>query len=67
MSSSTPQKPGKPAAKDPATAVPNASPRAEGGDRLAAALRDNLKRRKAQARARQERAPAGPHGDPRRP
>ena len=67
MSPSTPQKPGKTAPKDPAAAVPNASLKPEEADRLAAALRDNLKRRKAQARARQERAPAGPHGDPRRP
>ena len=33
------------------------SPQRSGKDRLAAALRDNLKRRKAQARARREPGP----------
>ena len=33
------------------------APRRSGKDRLAAALRDNLKRRKAQARARRETEP----------
>jgi hypothetical protein len=33
-----------------------------GRDRLAAALRDNLKRRKAQARARREPEPGGRDG-----
>ena len=45
MSPSKPEPP-KPAARS--------SAKAEQADRLAAALRDNLKRRKTQARARQE-------------
>jgi hypothetical protein len=38
-----------------------------GQDRSAAALRDNLKRRKAQARARQEAEPVAKAAEPRRP
>ena len=54
MSSDKPESPKHPgAASKPA--------RKSGQDRLAAALRDNLKRRKAQARARREPEP-GRHG-----
>jgi len=49
MSSAKPEKP------NPAAAKSAAAPGHPGqSERLAAALRDNLKRRKAQARARQE-------------
>ena len=50
MSSGKPQS-SKPAAKPPA--------KSERSDRLATALRDNLKRRKAQARAREAAGPDG--------
>ena len=48
----------KPVSKQssPGAATPKA-PQRSGQDRLAAALRDNLKRRKAQARARRETEP----------
>jgi hypothetical protein len=48
----------KPESKHSSTgaAAPKA-PQRSGKDRLAAALRDNLKRRKAQARARREPGP----------
>jgi hypothetical protein len=60
MSSSKPESPkDSPAIKKPATGAPS--------DRLAAALRDNLKRRKAQARARREPGPAATKAEPRRP
>ena len=43
------------------------SAKADQADRLAAALRDNLKRRKAQARARQEPEISPPKAGPHRP
>jgi len=52
MSSSQPRPPKNPPGPKPA-AKGNAA--ASQSDRLASALRDNLKRRKAQARARSER------------
>jgi hypothetical protein len=51
--------PSKPDSPKPAT---RSSAKAEQSDRLAAALRDNLKRRKAQARARQEPGPGRQRG-----
>jgi hypothetical protein len=54
MSSRKPESPKHPATRAPAAAPSKAPARAEQSDRLAAALRDNLKRRKAQARARRE-------------
>ena len=58
MSASKPEPP-----KNSATGAP-ASPKtpAKSSDRLAAALRDNLKRRKAQARARRQPGPDGHEG-----
>jgi hypothetical protein len=50
---------GKPEDKRPAEAA-----RTEREARLAAALRENLRRRKAQARARQEKAAADDAGRP---
>jgi hypothetical protein len=55
MSPSKPEKPAKPPAKTAQS------------ERLAAALRDNLKRRKAQARARQAPETAASKAEPRRP
>jgi hypothetical protein len=54
MSSRKPESPEHPATAAPAAKPSKAPARANQSDRLAAALRDNLKRRKAQARARQE-------------
>ncbi len=51
----------KPEPSKHAKAPSKPGPRA-GQDRLAAALRDNLKRRKAQARARREPGPGGRDG-----
>ncbi|MDO9710052.1 hypothetical protein [Paracraurococcus lichenis] len=51
-------------AKDPAPFQKSGTdPKAEREARLAAALRTNLRRRKAQARARQDAAPAAPEDD----
>jgi len=43
---------------------PDTKPSAERDARLAKALRDNLRRRKEQARARQQRAAEFPEGPP---
>ena len=51
----------KPESSKHAGAPAKPGPRA-GQDRLATALRDNLKRRKAQARARREPEPGGRDG-----
>ncbi|HET6620754.1 MAG TPA: hypothetical protein VFG64_12505 [Dongiaceae bacterium] len=56
MSPSTPEQPEKSAPKE---AAPEAHAKL---DRRAAALRDNLKRRKAQARARRTGGPGSPEG-----
>ena len=54
-----PSKPEQPAKTAPKEAAPKAHAKP---DRRAAALRDNLKRRKAQARARRERGAGSPEG-----
>ena len=54
MSSTKPEQSNESPAKEAIAAADKARARAEQSDRLAAALRDNLKRRKAQARARRE-------------
>ena len=51
----------KPESPKHASAPPKPAPRS-GQDRSAAALRDNLKRRKAQARARREPEPGRQNG-----
>jgi hypothetical protein len=47
----------KPGSKHSSTGAAPKAPQRSGQDRSAAALRDNLKRRKAQARARRETEP----------
>jgi len=54
MSSSKREPPKDSSRKGSSVAVPQAKGKTDQPDRLAAALRDNLKRRKAQARARRE-------------
>jgi hypothetical protein len=54
MPSRKPESPDRPATRAQAATPSKVPARAEQSDRLAAALRDNLKRRKAQARARRE-------------
>jgi hypothetical protein len=57
MSTSQPESPKQPDPKGPAVTAAGAQAKADQSDRLAAALRDNLKRRKAQARARRDPGP----------
>jgi hypothetical protein len=57
MSSSQPESPKEAGPKRPTVAAPKGQAKADQSDRLATALRDNLKRRKAQARARREPGP----------
>ena len=54
MPPSKPEPPKDSNTKGSPVAAPHAPAKADRPDRLAAALRDNLKRRKAQARARRE-------------
>ena len=61
MSSSKPEPPKESATRGPAVASKTPA-KAGQTDRLAAALRNNLKRRKAQARARREPGPGGHEG-----
>ena len=62
MSSSQPESPKGPGPKQPTVAAPKGHAKADQSDRLATALRDNLKRRKAQARARREPGPGRDEG-----
>jgi hypothetical protein len=62
MSSSQPESPKEADPKRPTIAAAKAQAKADQSDRLATALRDNLKRRKAQARARQDPGPGRHEG-----
>jgi len=62
MSTSQSESPKAPGRSRPAGTAPKAQAKADQSDRLAVALRDNLKRRKAQARARREPGPGGHEG-----
>jgi hypothetical protein len=62
MSTSQPEPPRTSGRNQPAVTTPKTQAKADQSDRLAAALRDNLKRRKAQARIRREPGP-GRHED----
>jgi hypothetical protein len=62
MSTRQPESPKQSGPKGPALTPARAEAKAEQADRLATVLRDNLKRRKAQARARREPGPAGHEG-----
>ena len=59
--------PDKPEPPDKAQISGKPAAKTEQSDRLAAALRNNLKRRKAQARSRREPPAATVKGEPRRP
>ena len=63
-------KPGSPQDSTPnaqGEAAPASRNQSDQAERLAAALRDNLKRRKAQARARTQPEPSGTKPGPHRP
>ncbi|HEY1263636.1 MAG TPA: hypothetical protein VGF06_08940 [Terriglobales bacterium] len=62
MSTSQPESPKAPAANRPAVTAAKTQAKADQSDRLAVALRDNLKRRKAQARARKDSGTGGHEG-----
>jgi hypothetical protein len=62
MSTSRPESPKQSDPKRPAASPAKAQAKADQSDRLAAALRDNLKRRKEQARARREPGPGRHEG-----